>query len=653
MSQVSPVPTGGGRWRCLYPHSGVTHRCPRCPRCPPGVTGVPLSPQAVAAWRCLYPHSGVTHRCHTQVSQTGVPGAPQVSQVSPCPRRRWPHGGACTHTQVSLIGVTDRCPPGITGVRRRQPRRRACTHTQVSQVPPRCHRCPPVPAGGGRVEVPRSVTAVLGQDVVLPCRYRAQEQEQVVQVTWLKRGPGAAPAEVAVLNPQHGEHVQEPFAGRVLRHGHGDLGDGAIVLRNAVQGDEGDYECHLITFPMGSFEGRLTLRVLVPPLPILNPGPPLEEGQGRTLAASCTAEGSPVPSVRWETEVRGTNATRRSAHARSASVTSEFFLVPGRSMNGKSLTCVVAHPGLRHEKRITHLLSVAYLSDVSVLGHTAEWQEGMEGAALTCLGDGNPPPTYNWTRVDAPLPAGVRVKGDTLLFQRPLAVADAGDYVCRVSNRVAAKEARANVSIRGRATEDTVRRVDLVSASVVVVGVIAAVLLCVLVIVVVVMTLYHKRKTQRISEKYEEELTLTRENSIRRLHSSHSSDPRAQLEETLQLRTESRQGSLRGDSLRGDSLRGTSICSAMSEEPEGRSYSTLSTVREIETQTDVPVVSAVPAVPPPPAPGGKEPKEEEEEGGGGGDPIKAAMTHFVQENGMLQAKPSSNGIYINGRGHLV
>ncbi|NWH49752.1 NECT4 protein, partial [Fregata magnificens] len=47
-----------------------------------------------------------------------------------------------------------------------------------------------VPTGcrSGVVEVERSVTAVLGQDVVLPCRYRAQEQEQVVQVTWLKRG---------------------------------------------------------------------------------------------------------------------------------------------------------------------------------------------------------------------------------------------------------------------------------------------------------------------------------------------------------------------------------------------------------------------------------------------------------------------------------
>ncbi|NXW25751.1 NECT4 protein, partial [Circaetus pectoralis] len=375
----------------------------------------------------------------------------------------------------------------------------------------------------------------------------------------------------------------------------------------------------------------------VPPLPILNPGPPLEEGQGRTLAASCTAEGSPVPSVRWETEVRGTNATRRSAHARSASVTSEFFLVPGRSMNGKSLTCVVAHPGLRHEKRITHLLSVAYLSDASVLGHTEEWQEGMEGATLTCLGDGNPPPTYNWTRLNAPLPTGVRVKGDTLVFQRPLAASDAGDYICRVSNRVAAKEARANVSIKGRvaggrrggrgAPMYPLRVLWWVGVGVGVPG----------------GWWEPGCGGSTVPCCFEEELTLTRENSIRRLHSSHSTDTRTQLEETLQLRAESRQGSLRGDSLRG-----TSICSAMSEEPEGRSYSTLSTVREIETQTEVPAAPLLPA------PAGKEPKEEEEDGGSGGDdPIKQAMTHFVQENGMLQAKPTTNGIYINGRGHLV
>ncbi|NWR82123.1 NECT4 protein, partial [Centropus unirufus] len=86
----------------------------------------------------------------------------------------------------------------------------------------------------GVVEVPRAVTAVLGQDVVLPCRYRAQDEdrEKVVQVTWLKRGAGGSSDEVVVLNREHGEHVQAPYAGRVLRGAEGALEDGAIVLRN-------------------------------------------------------------------------------------------------------------------------------------------------------------------------------------------------------------------------------------------------------------------------------------------------------------------------------------------------------------------------------------------------------------------------------------
>lgn len=97
----------------------------------------------------------------------------------------------------------------------------------------------------------------------------------------------------------------------------------------------------------------------VPPLPSLNPGPALEEGQGLTLAASCTAEGSPAPSVTWDTEVKGTASSRAFKHSRSAAVTSEFHLVPSRSMNGQPLTCVVSHPGLLQDQRITHVLQVA------------------------------------------------------------------------------------------------------------------------------------------------------------------------------------------------------------------------------------------------------------------------------------------------------
>lgn len=45
------------------------------------------------------------------------------------------------------------------------------------------------------------------------------------------------------------------------------------------------------------------------------------------------------------------------------------------------------------------------------------------------------------------------------------------------------------------------KQVDLVSASVVVVGIIAALLLCLLVLVVVLMSRYHRRKAQQMTQK--------------------------------------------------------------------------------------------------------------------------------------------------------
>ncbi|XP_028910962.1 nectin-4 [Ornithorhynchus anatinus] len=474
----------------------------------------------------------------------------------------------------------------------------------------------------GELEAPAEVTVVLGQDAELPCFYRGEPGERVEQVAWARVGAG----ELALLNAQYGLHVSEAYAGHVAlpaRPQPRDPADGAILLRNAVQADEGDYECRVSTFPAGSFQARLNLRVLVPPLPTLNPGPPLEEGQGRTLAASCTAEGSPEPTVSWETPVKGSATSRSAARPRSAAVTTEFHLVPSRGMNGQPLTCVVSHPGLPEDKRITHRLRVAYLAEPSVWGleEPEEWHEGKEGAMLKCLGEGQPPPSFNWTRLDGPLPGGVRADKGTLLF--PALTPDlGGTYVCRVSNAVSARESRVVVDVKVPDTEGP--PVDVVSASVVAVGVIAALLLCLLVAAVVLMSLYHRRKTQRLSQKYEEELTLTRENSIRRLHSHHS-DPRTQ-EESVGLRADGHP----------DSLKDNSSCSVMSEEPEGRSYSTLTTVREIETQTEL-LARA-------------EDDEEQQRDAG----IKQAMSHFVQENGTLRAKPTAgNGIYINGRGHLV
>nr|XP_060499212.1 nectin-4 [Panthera onca] len=436
----------------------------------------------------------------------------------------------------------------------------------------------------GELETSDPVTVVLGQDAKLPCFYRGEPGEQVGQVAWARVDAGEGARELALLHSKYGLHVSAAYEGRVEQPPppRSPL-DGAVLLRNAVQADEGEYECRVSTFPAGSFQTRLRLRVLVPPLPSLNPGPALEEGQGLTLAASCTAEGSPAPSVTWDTEVKGTATSRSFKHSRSAAVTSEFHLVPSRSMNGQPLTCVVSHPGLLQDQRITHILQVAFLTEASVRGLEDQklWQVGREGATLKCLSEGYPSPSYNWTRLDGPLPSGVRAEGDTLGFP-PLTPEHSGIYVCHVSNELSSRDSRVTVDILGE----------------------------------------HRGRHGGGGGHWPPGLLGEAAVSP---GSRHVRAP--QPEESVGLRAEGHP----------DSLKDNSSCSVMSEEPEGRSYSTLTTVREIETQTEL--LS--------PGSGRAEEEEDRDEG------IKQAMSHFVQENGTLRAKPTGNGIYINGRGHLV
>ncbi|XP_056409046.1 nectin-4-like, partial [Hyla sarda] len=249
---------------------------------------------------------------------------------------------------------------------------------------------------GGIVKTENSVTAVLGLDVSLTCYYEAQEQEKVTQVIWSKKVKSGQNVQLAVLNTEFGAYVPQEYEGRVKEKSPLKAEDGSIILKNVVQADEGAYQCRVYTFPAGTFEADVELKVLVPPLPTLNPGPPLVEGVGLSLAASCTAEGNPAPSLIWETDVSGKNTTRTFSHTRSASVTSEFYVVPTRSMHKKLLTCVVFHPVFQQEKRLVHPLEVEYLADVTVQGHE-HWFVGKNDAALKCVCDGHPAPRYSWS----------------------------------------------------------------------------------------------------------------------------------------------------------------------------------------------------------------------------------------------------------------
>lgn len=123
---------------------------------------------------------------------------------------------------------------------------------------PPAGRCP-----AGELETSDLVTVVLGQDAKLPCFYRGDPDEQVGQVAWARVDPNEGTRELALLHSKYGLHVSPAYEDRVEQPPPPrDPLDGSVLLRNAVQADEGEYECRVSTFPAGSFQARMRLRVL-------------------------------------------------------------------------------------------------------------------------------------------------------------------------------------------------------------------------------------------------------------------------------------------------------------------------------------------------------------------------------------------------------
>lgn len=148
-------------------------------------------------------------------------------------------------------------PPFICIIIKRSAGSRGAPNLGCSCLPP-AGRC-----RAGELETSDPVTVVLGQDAKLPCFYRGEPGEQVGQVAWARVDAAEGARELALLHSKYGLHVSAAYEGRVEQPPPPRSAlDGAVLLRHAVQADEGEYECRVSTFPAGSFQARLRLRVL-------------------------------------------------------------------------------------------------------------------------------------------------------------------------------------------------------------------------------------------------------------------------------------------------------------------------------------------------------------------------------------------------------
>ncbi|XP_035384386.1 nectin-4 isoform X2 [Electrophorus electricus] len=376
------------------------------------------------------------------------------------------------------------------------------------------------------------------EDSRLPCQFKAQDEDSVVQVTWYRERRGGVREHIITKHMTEGLQVFPGFAGRVRFESSDPIQDSTLLIQSTKESDQATYTCHISTYPSGNFERRIQLIVWRLPISSLDPVI-LEEGQAFRLAASCRAVGLPLPRLSWDTDVPGQSQNRTSG---DGVVTSNFFLHPLRSMDGRRLDCLVWHPALDQPRRLRNTLVVHFPPDAVVAGYDHSWLVNNKGAELRCEGGGNPRPlNFTWTRKGAGLPEGVSVEGNRLIFTRPLNKTDEGVYQCEARNKVGVVRAEVNVEIP--VTSEASQSQDSNNILlIIIVGGAAGTLVVVMVIIIILVNRYHKHKNRKLkrelSEKKEEINNLSRQNSMRRLNSI-STDPRIQTEDCALIRLDS------------------------------------------------------------------------------------------------------------------
>ncbi|XP_026131913.1 nectin-4-like [Carassius auratus] len=280
----------------------------------------------------------------------------------------------------------------------------------------------------------------------LPCRFRAEANEDVVQVTWSRQKPGGEREQIITGHFIQGPEASPDFLNRVQFESSEPTVDSTLLILNTKKADQATYTCHISTFPSGSFERQISLTVWIYPISSLDPVI-LEEGQSFRAAAFCRAVGHPPPHLSWDTDVPGQSQNRT---GEDGVVTSQFSLHPLRSMNKQRLDCLVWHPALDGPHRISNKLIVHYPPD-AVIADSGSWRIGHSGSELRCVVKGNPlPQNITWSRKAGRLPAGVLVQEDRLVFVRPLNVTDEGVYICQTANSVGIAKAEFKVEIGSR-----------------------------------------------------------------------------------------------------------------------------------------------------------------------------------------------------------
>ncbi|CAD7667905.1 unnamed protein product [Nyctereutes procyonoides] len=263
--------------------------------------------------------------------------------------------------------------------------------------------------------LPSVVQALVADEVLLPCEASGIPRPSI---TWQKEG----------LSIPAGVNTQI-------------LPSGQLRIIHASPEDAGNYFC-LAQNSAGSAVGKTRLVVQVPPT-IKTGLPDLSTTEGSHALLTCSASGSPEPTITWEKDGLPVSGAEGKFTIQPSG---ELLVKNLESQDAGTYTCT-AKNSVGHARRRVHLTILA-LPVFTTLPGDRSLRLG-DRLWLRCAARGSPPPRIGWTVNDRPVMEGVSEQdGGSTLQRVAVTREDSGTYVCWAENRVGRVQAVSFVHVK-------------------------------------------------------------------------------------------------------------------------------------------------------------------------------------------------------------